>query len=131
MCLTVDKEKTLAFYKKHRNHKTVTVYKRLIKDVGCRTFTSPYMCRTYYLGRIKISDSKLRFDKNRRSNVNINVGIHAYVSKKIALTHLESYETLCEFKMDMKDFIAVGKYGDIVATKMKFTEILSDKPDEV
>lgn len=103
MCLYTDEIQTLKFLNKHKNHKTVTVYKNLIIEE--QFLVSPYYCMQYKIGK-NVSNSKAKL--NLTDNRKISLGIHVYETKKRAMYNRSYNETVCKFTANISDLIGVS-----------------------
>lgn len=127
MCLYVSKEKTEKFVSKHKNHKTVTVYKVLIRYDN-KWFT-PFNF-TPVTDILFKANRPLKTIKNGRKIKRQSIyggGIHCYLNYK-HVYHTATAKNIFKCTALMEDLIAVGKRGDVVFTKIKFPKSVLKQP---
>lgn len=99
--------------------KDITCYKWLERKGG--KLYSPYFSRS----------KRLRISQNMKADLQIfqgyvNEGIHAYVSKKSALTNDNLRDVIVECIIPKGAQYIKGKWDEIVTTKMKLTRIIAE-----
>lgn len=119
MCAYVNVEATQKFLKKHKNHKSVTVYKYLIQD-GDSLYSPFFGHKPWLPGEIKSnSTAKLQTQNGKE----INRGIHVYLTSEDALNNAASMETVIQLKANIEDLICVdGDDNVAVFTKVELSK---------
>lgn len=134
MCLDNVPEEVKKFKSKHKNHTTVTVYKRMVnskliydsmKATGYREVTGLFPCyrKSYeYEAGWNVSNSRRLAASLKREQ--ISNGMHAYTSLARAKECLDEYdgEILVKFTANVKDVIGVDEDGVAVFKKLYLTE---------
>jgi len=119
MCLFVNKEATEKFLSKHKNHKTVTVYK-ILERSGTRYIT-PYRFTPVTSTEFK-AKKPLKTIKQGRKLKSQGIGgggIHCYIDYQRARYQTGFMDNLFKCTALMEDLIAVGSRKDAVFTKIK------------
>lgn len=119
MCAYVSVEATQKFLKKHKNHKSVTVYKYLIQD-GNSLYSPFFGNKSWLPGEIKSnSTSKLQ----TRNNIEINRGIHVYLTRQDAVDNADIDEKIIQLTAKIEDLICVDGDDNIaVFTKVELSK---------
>lgn len=123
MCAYVDLKATQDFVKKNKGNHKIRVYKYL-RFRGRANFSidmliAPYKYTEYKPG-INKSDSRSKLQN--RNNIEINKGIHTYLSSKNAYYHRPYTAIVVGFTADIYDLICVGYGGEAVWKKVTMTE---------
>jgi hypothetical protein len=127
MCLYVSKEETEKFVSKHKNHKTVTVYKVLTRYDN-KWFT-PFNF-TPVTDILFKANRPLKTIKNGRKIKRQSIrggGIHCHLNYKRAY-HTATAKNIFKCTALMEDLIAVGEREDVVFTKIKFPKGVLKQP---
>lgn len=119
MCAYVDLEKQAAFLEKHKGKKTVKIYKLFYFDEWTGDLKSLYMNCIYLPGIIKSGSRAKLQTQNKRE---INKGIHAYTSLKVAQSYSCYDDIICVLEANLKDLICVGTDNDCVFKKVTLSE---------
>jgi hypothetical protein len=134
MCLINDPEEVKKFKSKHKNHKTVTVYKRMINNktnydsmtvTGYRQVTGLFPCyRKSYEYKVGWNNSNSQRKTSSLKREQINNGMHTYISLAVAKDCLDEYngEILVKFTANVKDVLGVDDSGVAVFKKLHLTE---------
>lgn len=129
MCAFVDIKAQQKFLSKHKNHKTVTVYKVLCRkqnmlNTDYYTLVSPYINENKYFIGINKSNSraKLQTQKNREINKGIHTFIHKCDADSLAIRNNYKNWFVVKVKAEMKDLICVGVYDEAVFKKITLPE---------
>lgn len=117
MCAYVNIECQNKFLKKHKNHKTVSVYKYLIKDGN--KLTSPFYYEEYKPGIIQ-SNSKAELQT--KNGKEINRGIHTYLSSQKATDSSVHGDAIVKFEANIEDLICIGYDDEAVFTKVSLSK---------
>ena len=118
MCAIVDLYSQKEFLKKHKNHKSVTVYKTLRKNIYGELKSIHY--DELYVPGITKSNSKAKLQK--RDNTEVNRGIHVFLTKERAeIDNAYGYKTIVPFKALIEDLICVECNGRAVFRKVELS----------
>jgi hypothetical protein len=123
MCCSGSIEKTRKFLSKHKNHKTVTVYKVFktqdtdysngwyAAPIVTKGLFAPYRGDRYYPGETNASRPENRIRKECR----VNKGIHVFLTREDAegLARSSSIKVVVKMTAQVKDLIAVGDFEGI------------------
>ncbi len=118
MCLYNNVSAVKKFISKHKNHETVTVYKRMItsyrKSYPSYEFIigglySPYQKEIYKPGLNKSSSRRTK--PSSRNHEEIGPGFHVYLSKKSANNNCGGAKVIVKFTANVKDLLACNEYG--------------------
>lgn len=116
MCAYVNIKQQNEFLNKHRNHKTVTVYKVLVNNNGI--LISPYYYTQYLPGWIKSNSRAKLQSKDLRE---INKGIHVFINKKSAELLASYGRVYVKMTANLEDLICVGD-NDAVFKKVYLSQ---------